>query len=79
MKIIFTLVFVQKLPKFDLYPEQIVVIRGTTNANGSEMIAEELYENGSPTSTTSSVRELRNFSSDNTKILFLDFKSEFIF
>jgi DNA polymerase alpha subunit B len=59
---------VQKLPKFDLYPGQIVVIRGTTNANGSEMIAEELYENGSPTSTTSSVRELRNFSSDNKPI-----------
>ena len=53
---------VQKLNKFDLYPGQIVIVRGTTSANGSEMIAEDIYENGSPESTSSSVRELKYFN-----------------
>ena len=53
---------VRKLSKFDLYPGQIVVVRGTTNENGSEMIAEEIFENGSPESTTSSVRELKVYN-----------------
>ena len=54
---------VQKLAKFDLYPGQIVIVRGTTNANGSEMIAEDIYENGSPLMNTSSVSDLRYFNS----------------
>ena len=53
---------VRKLIKFDLYPGQIIIVRGTTNENGSEMIAEEIYENGSPIMSTSSVRELKYFN-----------------